>query len=95
MFTNIEKRDGRLVFFETEKITTAIAKAGAVTGEFDYEQAQKLTLKVLNLAQQAIPRDVPTVEEIQDVVEEILLSSPYRKTAKAYIIYREQHAGIR
>ncbi|MCK4736694.1 MAG: ribonucleoside triphosphate reductase, partial [Methanophagales archaeon] len=49
----------------------------------------------MNLAQQAIPRDVPTVEEIQDVVEEILLSSPYRKTAKAYIIYREQHAGIR
>ncbi|MEA1998900.1 MAG: ribonucleoside triphosphate reductase [Euryarchaeota archaeon] len=95
MFTNIEKRDGRLVFFETEKITNAIAKAGAVTGEFDSEIAQKLTLKVLNLAQQAIPRDVPTVEEIQDVVEEILLSSPYRKTAKAYIIYREQHAGIR
>jgi anaerobic ribonucleoside-triphosphate reductase len=95
VFTNIEKRDGRLVFFETEKITNAIAKAGAVTGEFDSEIAQKLTLKVLNLAQQAIPRDIPTVEEIQDVVEEILLSSPYRKTAKAYIIYREQHAGIR
>lgn len=95
MFKNIEKRDGRLVKFDTEKITTAIAKAGAVTVEFDYEIAQKLTLKVLNLAQQAIPRDVPTVEEIQDVVEEILLSSPYRKTAKAYIIYREQHAGIR
>ena len=66
-----------------------------MTGEFDSEIAQKLTLKVLNLAQQAIPRDIPTVEEIQDVVEEILLSSPYRKTAKAYIIYREQHAGIR
>ncbi len=95
MFKKIEKRDGRLVKFETEKITTAIAKAGAVTGEFDYEIAQKLTLKVLNLAQQAIPRDVPTVEELQDVVEEVLLSSPYRKTAKAYIIYREQHAGIR
>jgi anaerobic ribonucleoside-triphosphate reductase len=95
VFKNIEKRDGRLVRFDTEKITTAIAKAGAVTGEFDYDIAQKLTLKVLNLAQQAIPRDVPTVEEIQDVVEEILLSSPYRKTAKAYIIYREQHAGIR
>ncbi len=95
MFKKIEKRDGRLVKFETEKITNAIAKAGAATGEFNHEIAQKLTLKVLNLAQQAIPRDVPTVEEIQDVVEEILLSSPYRKTAKAYIIYREQHAGIR
>ncbi len=95
MFKKIEKRDGRAKKFEVEKITNAIAKAGVVTGEFDYEIAQKLTLKVLNLAQQAIPRDIPTVEEIQDVVEEILLSSPYRKTAKAYIIYREQHAGIR
>ncbi len=95
MFKKIEKRDGRVKKFEVEKITNAIAKAGAVTGEFDSEIAQKLTLKVLNLAQQAIPRDISTVEEIQDVVEEILLSSPYRKTAKAYIIYREQHAGIR
>jgi len=95
VFKKIEKRDGRIKKFEAEKITNAIAKAGAATGEFDYEIAQKLTLKVLNLAQQAIPRDIPTVEEIQDVVEEILLSSPYRKTAKAYIIYREQHAGIR
>ncbi len=95
MFTKVEKRDGRLVKFEAEKITSALAKAGAATGEFDAEIAQKLCLKVLNLAQQAIPRDVPTVEEIQDIVEEILLSSPYRKTAKAYIIYREQHAGIR
>ena len=95
MFKKIEKRDGRVKKFEVEKITNAIAKAGEVTGEFDSEIAQKLTLKVLNLAQQAIPRDIPTVEEIQDVVEEILLSSPYRKTAKAYIIYREQHAGIR
>jgi len=95
MFTSIKKRDGRVELFEVEKITNVIRKAGAATGEFDYKIAQKLTLKVLNLAQQAIPREIPTVEEIQDVVEEVLLSSPYRKTAKAYIIYREQHAGIR
>ncbi|RLG33171.1 ribonucleoside triphosphate reductase [Methanosarcinales archaeon] len=95
MFTGIKKRDGRVELFEAEKITRAIWKAGAATREFDYDTAQKLTLKVLNLAQQAIPREIPTVEEIQDVVEEVLLSSPYRKTAKAYIIYREQHAGIR
>ncbi len=95
VFTGIKKRDGRVELFEAEKITNALRKAGAATGEFDYNIAQKLTLKVLNLAQQAIPREIPTVEEIQDVVEEVLLSSPYRKTAKAYIIYREQHAGIR
>ncbi len=95
MFTSIKKRDGRVELFEAEKITRAIAKAGAATGEFGDKIAQKLTLKVLNLAQQAIPEGIPTVEEIQDMVEEVLLSSPYRKTAKAYIIYREQHAGIR
>jgi Oxygen-sensitive ribonucleoside-triphosphate reductase len=79
MFEKIKKRDGRIVKFDAEKITTAIAKAGAVTGEFDRKIAQKLTLKVLNLAQQAITHKIPTVEEIQDVVEEVLLSSPYTK----------------
>ena len=95
MFKKIRKRDGRVVRFDSKKIADAIAKAGAATGEFDHKIARKLTLKVLNLAQQAIPHRIPTVEGIQDVVEEVLLSSPYRKTARAYIIYREQHAGIR
>ncbi len=95
MFKKIRKRDGRVVRFDSKKIADAIAKAGAATGEFDHKSARKLTLKVLNLAQQAIPHRIPTVEGIQDVVEEVLLSSPYRKTARAYIIYREQHAGIR
>ena len=95
MFEKIEKRNGQTVKFEADKITTAIAKAGAATGEFGEKVAQKLTLKLLSLAQNLIIDRVPTVEEIQDVVEEILLSSPYRKTARAYIIYREQHARIR
>ncbi len=94
MFTKIRKRDGRIVGFDAEKITDAIAKAGKATGEFDRETAKKLTLRVLNLAQQLI-HGIPTVEEIQDIVEEVLLTSPYRKTAKAYILYREQHAKIR
>jgi len=50
---------------------------------------------VLNLAQQLVQDNVPTVEQIQDCVEEVLISSPYKKTAKAYIIYRDQHAKIR
>jgi len=95
MFTEIEKRDGTIESFEAEKITNAIAKAGKATGEFDEKIAKKLTIKVLNLATQVIGEEPPTVEEIQDIVEEVLLSSPYRKTAKAYIIYREQHARIR
>ncbi len=95
MFKKIRKRDGRIVKFDPEKITNAIAKAGEATGEFDRKIAERLTLKVLNLAQQAITKKIPMVEDIQDIVEEVLLSSPYRKTAKAYIIYREQHARMR
>ncbi|HAU31971.1 MAG TPA: ribonucleoside triphosphate reductase [Desulfotomaculum sp.] len=95
MFKRIRKRDNRIVKFDAQKITDAIAKAGKATGEFDEKIARMMTLKVLSLAEQLIPRKTPTVEEIQDIVEEVLLSSPYRKTAKAYIIYREQHARIR
>ncbi len=95
MFQKVKKRDGRIVKFDPGKITKAIAGAGMATGEFDEKVAKKLTLQVLNLAQQAISHKIPTVEEIQDIVEEVLLSSSYRKTAKAYIIYREQHTRLR
>ncbi len=95
MFKNIIKRDGRQVPFDPEKITIAISKAGKATGEFDYDTARRLTIKVLLLAEELIRDRDPHVEEIQDIVEEILLSSPYRKTAKAYIIYRDQHARMR
>ena len=95
MFEKIKKRNGMIVKFGADKITKAIAEAGTATSEFDKKIAQNLTLKVLSLAQQVITHKIPTVEQIQDIVEEILLSSPYRKTAKAYIIYRDQHARIR
>ncbi len=95
MYTEIRKRDGRLVKFDALKITNAISKAGSASGEFDDETARKLTIKVLTCADRLFETDIPSVEEIQDIVEEILLSSPYRKTAKAYIIYREQHARLR
>jgi len=95
MFKKIKKRDGRIIRFNSEKIVNAIKKAGAVTGEFEEDIARKLTLKALSLAHQVVNHKIPAVEEIQDIVEEVLLSSIYRKTAKAYIIYREQHARIR
>ncbi len=95
MLTQIKKRDGRTVKFDADKISNAIAKAGAATGEFDLKGARKLTIKVLTLAARLFESTVVSVEEIQDIVEETLLSSPYRKTAKAYIIYRDQHARLR
>ncbi|MCX5854703.1 MAG: ribonucleoside triphosphate reductase [Deltaproteobacteria bacterium] len=95
MHGKIKKRDGRLVKFNAEKITSAIAKAGAATAEFDMTTARMLTIKVLNLAEKLFDGKILTVEEIQDIVEEVLLSSPYRRTVKAYIIYRDQHARLR
>ena len=94
LFYKIIKRNGKLVEFDPHKITKAIAKAGQATGEFDLGMAQKMTVRVLNIAQQMCD-DNPSVENIQDIVEDVLLSSTYRKTAKAYILYRQQHAEIR
>jgi len=95
MFQFIRKRDNQIVKFEAEKITQAILKAGEATQEFDITIARKLSLQVINLAQQVIEKQVPSVEQIQDIVEEVLLSSPFKKSTKAYIIYRDQHAKIR
>ncbi|MDD5269952.1 MAG: ribonucleoside triphosphate reductase [Candidatus Omnitrophica bacterium] len=91
----IVKRNGKEVDFNARKITEAIAKAGNATGEFHENVAKMLTIKVLSLVSQLELGDAPTVEQIQDIVEEVLLASPYKKTAKAYILYREQHKGIR
>ncbi len=95
MFEKIKKRDGRIVEFDSSKITSAISEAGKATGEFDERDARKLTLKVLTLTHELRLNPLPEVEEIQDIVERILLDSPFYKTAKAYILYREQHAQIR
>jgi anaerobic ribonucleoside-triphosphate reductase len=93
--TQIRKRDHRLVPFESSKITSAILKAGRATGEFKEDTARRLTIRVIGLAQMVFLDTVPTVEEIQDMVEEVLLASPFKRTAKAYILYRDRHAGIR
>ncbi|MGA2642942.1 MAG: ATP cone domain-containing protein, partial [Spirochaetia bacterium] len=95
MFVSIKKRNGTIVPFRPDKITTALARAGKATSEFDEETAERLTLRVLNLALQALPGSIPSVEQIQDIVEEVLLSSQFKATAKAYIIYRDQHARNR
>ncbi|MEJ2638286.1 MAG: ribonucleoside triphosphate reductase [Desulfosarcinaceae bacterium] len=94
-FRQIRKRNGHIVPFDAQKITGAIRKAAVATAEFDATEARRLTLRVLSLALTVIDNGVPDVEEIQDLVEEVLLASPHKKTAKAYILYREQHALMR
>jgi ribonucleoside-triphosphate reductase len=95
LFEQIKKRDGRIVEFDSSKITAAIAKAAEATQEFGDREARKLTLRVLTLSHELRLGPIPEVEEIQDIVEHVLLDSSYHSTAKAYIIYREQHAQIR
>ncbi|OBG93853.1 hypothetical protein A9X05_09110 [Mycobacterium sp. E3298] len=85
----ITKRNGTEDNFNVEKITNAIAKAGRQTGEFDVSEAEKLTQDVLELIENS-DHDKLTVETVQDLVETVLLSSEYKSTAKAYIIYREK-----
>jgi anaerobic ribonucleoside-triphosphate reductase len=95
MFNQIKKRNDRVDDFDSSKIIAAIAKAGEASNEFGEKEAKKMTLRVLTLAHEMHLSNCPEVEDIQDIVERVLLDSPYYKTAKAYIIYREQHAQIR
>lgn len=91
----IRKRDGRVEPFDSRKIASAICRAGEATGEFGADIAGKLTLKAMTLIHSLEDSLDLTVERVQDIVEEVLLASPYRRTAKSYIIYRDQHARIR
>lgn len=95
MFKSIRKRDGKVAAFKPEKITEAIAKAGSATGEFGHDRAQNIADKVLRVAQEEIKSRIPTVEQIQDIVERVLMESAFKRTAKAYIEYRAERTRIR
>lgn len=97
---NVLKRNGKIEEFNSSKIENAIIKAGAVTNEIDEKAAKNLTRNVLKIIKDFVRNKEsnlksPTIEEIQDIVEQVLLSSKYKSTAKAYILYREQHKKIR
>jgi ribonucleoside-triphosphate reductase len=94
IFETIKKRDGRQVPFIPEKITLAIAKAGHSTGEFGLDRARELTRLVMEKAFSEL-RCQPDVERVQDLVEAVLLASVHSRTAKAYILYREQRSQMR
>ncbi|MBR3163909.1 anaerobic ribonucleoside triphosphate reductase [Candidatus Saccharibacteria bacterium] len=95
MFKSIRKRDGKVKAFKLEKITNAIAKAGAATGEFGPDRAKHLSEKVIKTAEEEIQTRIPTVEQLQDIVEKVLMQSAFKKTAKAYINYRAERTRAR
>ncbi|MFH0987360.1 MAG: ribonucleoside triphosphate reductase [Patescibacteria group bacterium] len=95
-FTRIRKRDGQIVDFNLRKIEKAIFKAITATDQGDGKLSKKLSQKVEQLLEKRLKKDqVPSIEQIQDIVEEVLILEGYTKTAKAYILYREQHRRIR
>jgi ribonucleoside-triphosphate reductase len=94
-FTSIRKRDGRTVPFIPQKITLAIAKAGHATSEFGPDMAEDLTTKTIREALSKYPDLNVDVEGVQDIVEDVLIECNFKKTAKAYILYREHRAQLR
>ena len=92
----VRKRDGRLEPFYQERITNAIWKAAKAVGGKDREKAKQLSDKVVAELQKHFGDEgVPTVEEIQDIVEKTLIEDGHARTAKAYILYRKQHQDLR
>jgi ribonucleoside-triphosphate reductase (formate) len=96
VFKDIRKRDGRVVSFDAEKITDAIFKAAKAVGGSNRDIAENLTAQVIkSLEEKAHNAIIPTVEEVQDTVEIILIENGHARTAKAYILYRDRRTRIR
>ncbi len=91
----IKKRDNRIVKFEKDKITNAIMKAVQAVGGKNEKAAEKLAAQVVTLLKRKFRDEIPSVEDVQDMVEKVLIENGHAKTAKAYILYREQRKAIR
>ncbi len=86
----VVKRDGKHAVFELAKIASAIARAGAATGEFDAAEAGRLADAVGRVLAHRFAAGAPDIERVQDTVEHTLAAAGHFDTARAYIVYREQ-----
>jgi len=91
----IIKREGEQVPFDAEKIRSAIERAGSASGEYDALEAQLLTAQAVKVLQHRFGDGSVDIEQIQDIVEQVLISANHFETARAYIVYREQRARVR
>ncbi len=89
------KRDGSRADFDADKIRFAIQRAGQASGEFDGSEAGLLAAQVTKVLIHKFHGEPPAIENIQDVVEQVLISANHLKTARTYIVYREQHQKLR
>ena len=95
MIREIIKRDGRRTAFELDKIANAIFKAAQANGGSDYEMATALARQVAANLEAGSDEVVPTVEQIQDMVEKVLVKSGHARTAKKFILYRDERTRVR
>lgn len=93
--TKIKKRDGRIVEFDRDKIADAIFKAAQVLGGRDKDMAEELAIEVEAYLCDKYTDKVPTVEEIQDAVEKVMIENGHARTAKEYILYRAERTRMR
>ena len=92
----VRKRDGQLESFDRTRISNAIWKAAKSVAGRNRELSKQLSDQVFRVLQEKYGDDgVPTVEEIQDIVEQVLIENGHARTAKAYIVYRKQHQDMR
>lgn len=94
MITKIKKRDGQIVPFDQNKIAVAIFKAAKAVGGSNFDRAKYLSNQVVKIYEENY-QGIPTVEIIQDIVEKSLIENGHAKTAKAYILYRQQRTEAR
>lgn len=94
--TKVVKRSGKVVAFDPKKIAKAVGKAFAATGEGSEKDAARVADKVAQILNKNYKKGyIPEIEEVQDLVERVLMILDFDETAKAYILYREQHRKIR
>ncbi len=93
--TEVLKRDGRHAPFDAAKIALALQRAGIASGEYGVEELALLCAHVHKVLAHRFEGRAPSVEQIQDIVEQTLIAANHLKTARAYIVYREQHARLR
>ena len=93
--SQVIKRDGSIVAFNLGKIRKAIEQAGIASGEFGATEAELLSIQSAKVISYRFQETPPYIEQIQDVVEQTLIAANHFATARAYIVYREQHAKLR
>ena len=92
--SKIKKRDGSVVDFEKSKVENAIFKAARAVGGKDRKEAKNLADNVIKEVEK-LNKEIPSVEEIQDSVEKVLIEKGHAKTAKVYIVYRQERSELR